>query len=119
MIANEETRAQLVPPANPIAVLNDAFRRTCAGGTLAVTAGIIALGRGALPAILTAVRGVTVFEVGNDPYNEHDFGSLDWRGTKIFWKIDCYDCDLRFASPDPADETVTARVLTIMLAEEY
>ena len=34
----------------------------------------------------------------------------------MFWKVDCYDRALRFASPDPADPAVTARVLTIMLA---
>jgi hypothetical protein len=44
---------------------------------------------------------------------------IDWRGTKLFWKIDCYDRELHFGSPDPADPTVTTRVLTLMLASEY
>lgn len=64
--------------------LNDAFRTTCRGGTLAVTGGVIALGRGALPAILDEVRAFKAFSADNDPYGEHDFGSLEWRGTRIF-----------------------------------
>lgn len=65
------------------------------------------------------VRGFDAFTDDNDPYGEHDFGSFEYAGRTIFWKIDCYDRDLNYGSPDPSDETVTARVLTVMLAEEY
>jgi uncharacterized protein DUF3768 len=37
----------------------------------------------------------------------------------IFFKIDYYDKPLAGHSPDPADSSVTERVITIMLAEEY
>jgi uncharacterized protein DUF3768 len=37
----------------------------------------------------------------------------------VFWKIEYYDKDLQFRSPDPADPAVTERIITIMLAEEY
>jgi hypothetical protein len=35
------------------------------------------------------------------------------------FKIDYYDKGLSFHSPDPADPTVTERIITVMLAEEY
>lgn len=31
------------------------------------------------------------FTEDNDPYGEHDFGSLEWHGEKVFWNIDYYD----------------------------
>lgn len=35
------------------------------------------------------------------------------------FKIDYYDKELQFGSPDPADPTVTERIITTMLAAEY
>jgi hypothetical protein len=37
----------------------------------------------------------------------------------LLFKIDYYDLDLTFHSPDVADASVTARELTVMLADEY
>jgi hypothetical protein len=122
MTAREEhSRVRVIQTdrAAHIAALNDQLRCQARGGTLMATAGVIALGPQALPAILAAVRGFAEFTRGNDPHGEHDFGALTWRGTRLFWKIDCYDRDLAYGSPDPADPAVTRRVLTVMLAEEY
>jgi hypothetical protein len=104
---------------SPIARLNDAFRQLPVDGRLAVTAGVIALGQGAVSDILLAVASFDAFTPDNDPYDEHDFGAVEWNGSRMFWKIDCYDRTMRFGSPDPADPSVTTRVLTIMLASEY
>ncbi len=120
MIASKETCVQsTTTDANPIAVLNDAFRRGLSGGRLALTTGIIALGREALNAVIVQLRDFDDFTPENDPYGEHDFGALDWQGAKIFWKIDYYDAAMSAGSRDPADASITARVLTLMLASEY
>jgi hypothetical protein len=54
-----------------------------------------------------------------DPHGEHDFGGIEFDGVQVFFKIDYYDKDLTFHSPDPADPAVTEQIITIMLAEEY
>jgi len=69
--------------------------------------------------ILATIRDFDIFTEDNDPHGEHDFGSLDHHGQKIFWKIDYYAPDMRHGSENPADPSQTVRVLTIMLAEEY
>ena len=69
--------------------------------------------------ILDKVRKYKDFTPINDPYFEHDFGSIQFGENTIFWKIDYYDIDLQMHSPDPSDPAVTTRILTIMLAEEY
>ena len=103
--------------------LNDQFR--LAGPIMAtpnrwhVTQGVDGLGPHFVSRVVAAVRDFTAFETDNDPYGEHDFGSLVMSGERIFWKIDYYDTSLTCGSPDPADPAVTTRVLTIMLASEY
>ena len=72
------------------------------------------------------------FTLDNDPHGERDFGAIyqdasgNWTTQRprnpsatVFWKIDCYDQNLEWASDDPANPAITRRVLTIMLAEEY
>jgi len=99
--------------------LNDQLRRSLTGGELVITAGVIDLGAKRPMAILTAMAAFDGFDPDNDPYGEHDFGALTVEGTRVFFKIDYLDRSLTGHSPDPADPTVTARVLTVMLAEEY
>ena len=103
-----------------IRALNDRFRATFTGGRVMFTRGIVALAEDDRSAIVKTVTNFDDFsEHENDPYSEHDFGTFDYKGETIFFKIDCYDADLKFGSPDPADPNVTTRVLTIMLAEDY
>ena len=99
--------------------LNDALRQTMTGGQVLITSGVEALGLMAVGSILHAVRQFDKFSPGNDPFDEHDFGALTCLGYRVFWKIDHYDRQLEFGSPDPADPHVTTRALTIMLASEY
>jgi hypothetical protein len=99
--------------------LNDGLRRYARAGIICVTAGVQAMGQAGVEAALTAVRDFDSFTADNDPYGEHDFGALKVAGERLFWKIDYYDRDRRYGSPDPADPAVTTRVLTIMLSSEY
>ena len=102
-----------------VAQLNDQLRCHAHGGQVAVTSGILDLGPGAVQLVWDAVRSFDQFSPDNDPYGEHDFGAITVLGHKVLWKIDYYDRNLQFGSPDPADPAVTTRVLTIMLAREY
>jgi Protein of unknown function (DUF3768) len=52
-------------------------------------------------------------------HEEHDFGVFEVDGNTIFFKIDYFDKSRCYHSPDPSDPSVTERVITIMLAEEY
>lgn len=102
-----------------IRALNDALRIHGRGGMVLVTQGIVALGRYGAQAIYAAVAAFDSFHPGNDPYGEHDCGAIELDGERVLFKIDYYDRERRFASPDPADPKVTVRVMTIMLASEY
>ena len=97
--------------------LNDQCRTSLSGCKVMITQGVAALNQ--TVAVLNAVREFSRFNAENDPYGEHDFGSFVIGDNQLFWKYDYYDVDMQMASLDPADDTITVRVLTIMLADEY
>ena len=102
-----------------IRALNDVMRQNLTVGTALITAGIAALGAEAVARIVKTIAVYDDFCHANDPHEEHDFGSFEVDGQTIFFKIDYFDKALASHSPDPADPSVTERVITIMLAEEY
>jgi len=102
-----------------IRALNDELRQNFAGGVAVMTPGIAALGAEAVARIVKTVAVFDDFCHANDPHQEHDFGAFDADGQRVLFKIDYYNESLTYHSPDPADPSVTKRVITIMLAEEY
>jgi Protein of unknown function (DUF3768) len=76
-------------------------------------------GQEAVDRIVKTIALFDDFCHANDPYEEHDFGSFEAEGHTIFFKVDYFDRNLKYLSPDPADPVVTVRVITVMLAEEY
>lgn len=105
--------------SNQIQVLNDRFRQTFLGGRVMMTAGVAAMAYDDRRTLIDRVRHFDEFSPDNDPYGEHDFGSIDLGGCRYFWKIEYYDPALTCGSSDASDETATQRVLTLMRAEEY
>ena len=104
---------------NEIALQNDNFRKHLSQGTLVLTQGIRSNTKEDLEAIITKVRTFDTFDENNDPYGERDFGAFDYKGKKIFWKIDNYDQEFLYLSPDVSNPRLTNKVMTIMYAEEY
>ena len=102
-----------------IAALNDRARRTFEGCRVVVTQGVLALEPDDFAYILEQVRSYRDFNSANNTYGEHDFGKVSTWEFEVFWKFDYIDVDYTMHSLNPADEAVTARVLTIMLAEEF
>ena len=101
-----------------IARLNDELRTTFNSGSVYMTAGIVALAEAIRLRVFAEVCRFHDFNADNDPYREHDCGLVEVDGVSVIWKIDYYDPTLSVHSDDPADASVTRRVLTIMLAEE-
>ena len=119
-----------------IARLNDLARSAMGVACTAVaTVGFRSLPEADQSQVRELIETFDAFSEDNDPHGERDFGCVyqlgdgqwtterprvrDDERERVFWKLDYYDHDLRFASEDAADPAVTRRVLTIMLSDEY
>ena len=82
-----------------IRALNDELRHTFTGGMAVMTPGIAALGQEAVERIVKTIAVFDDFCHANDPHEEHDFGSFEADGHKIFFKIDYFDQTSRTTRP--------------------
>lgn len=104
--------------------LNDNLRRNifdplCPQGSIFLTAAVSALKHEDQIELLKEVCCFEDFNEDNDPYGEHDFGAIDFKGEKYFFKIDYYDRNYQGHTQDASDPKLTNRVMTIMRADEY
>jgi hypothetical protein len=115
-----------------IAYLNDLARREPAAANCQwiITPGVAVLLAGEdvslsspslvrLRALCAALAGVSEFSKSNDPYREHDFGTFDCFGERLWFKIDYLHPDDDTYAPDPANIELCRRVMTLMLEQEY
>jgi hypothetical protein len=102
-----------------IRTLNDNFRTTFVGGTVCFSQMVAQLPLDLKAQAVLAVQAFSAFDADNDPHQEHDFGSFQLAGETYFFKLDYYNLDMSGGSEDPADPSVTKRVLTIMHVSEY
>ena len=102
-----------------IAHLNDQHRQYIPMTETVLTKTVSHLRVEQLVELIEKVRLFNTFDEDNDPWGEHDFGAVEIQGETYYWKIDYYDVNYQYHSPDPSDPNVTKRVLTIMHKSEY
>ena len=104
--------------ASDIAKLNDEFRADpFNNGTVLVSKEIERLNPPSDWIIFDAIKNVDIFPEGNA---EHDRGILDIAFVgKVYWRILYSDTRFKDISPNPADPTVTHRVLIVARPGEF
>lgn len=111
-----------------IAGQNDAFRRSifdnnpvaeAPQGQFVMTRGVAALGPDAQLDLIRRVAAFDGFDADSDPQGWHEMGVIEFDGTTVWFKLDLYDVDYTYGSPEPSDPAQTRRVLTLLLPSEY
>ena len=105
---------------------NDAFRQSLTGGTVMLSAGVVAFGASNQARIIAAVRACT-FDT-DDPFDDHSIGDLEVEVDEpgihrwpelIFFSVNAFGHAAAGTSTTRTAENGTALVLTIMLASEW
>ncbi len=97
--------------------LNDHFRKTLEGGYVFFTPTLFSKSDEERVEILNLVRHYEDFNQKNDPYKNHTFGSFDFKGELIAWKIIYFDKSFKTYPKKTTKKTL--RFLFIMNALEY
>jgi hypothetical protein len=73
-----------------------------------------------VPAIVAQVEIMAALRAHTFPEQdrERERGSFELRGHTVYFAIDYYDIALEYGSEDPANASITRRVLTIMMRED-
>lgn len=117
-----------VQEAALIAAQNDLFRRSILRktptadvpqGQFVMTRGVAALGPDAQLELTRRVAAFDGFNADSDPQGWHEMGVIEFHGTTVWFKLDLYDVDYTYGSPQPSDPAQTRRVLTLLLPSEY
>lgn len=117
-----------VKEAALIAAQNDAFRNSILGttpvadapqGQFVMTRGVAVLGPDAQLELTRRVATFDGFNANSDPQGWHEMGVIEFHGTTVWFKLDLYDVDYTYGSPEPSDPQQTRRVLTLLLPSEY
>lgn len=113
-------------PITPTGEANNRFRAGVLQGRpghhrILSTPGIQALGSLAVQEVLhqALVFPDESFRESFEPHGDRDFIVVNHQGLKVWAKIDTFDLTMEWMSPDPADDEVTVRVLSLMLPDEY
>lgn len=99
--------------------LNDLLRIFHLNGEIVYSSGMSIFSNYDLCQIMRTISFYDDFNKDNNPYEEKDFGIINFKIYKIIWKIDYYDIEMKYHSPAPYDSSKTKRVMTVMLADEY
>ena len=111
-----------------IAAQNDAFRHSILGNTpvanapkgqFVMTRGVAALGPDSQLELTRRVAAFDAFNADSEPHGWHEMGVIEFDGTTVWFKVDLYDVDYTYGSPEPSDPEQTRRVLTLLLPSEY
>ena len=84
-----------------------------------MTRGVSALGPEAQLVLTRRVASFDAFNADSDPHGWHEMGVIDLDGTTVWFKLDLFDTDYMYGSPEPSDPEQTRRVLTLLLPSEY